>query len=123
MTAFPLTRATSLALNPGSHPIKTYRAQNGATRTRVFGSLPVGSGISAQFRCTSAQAASVWAVYHADRSGALPTQLPSALFSGHAELLAAFPANVEWFMREPQVDPIKNGLVDLSVEFEGRMEV
>lgn len=119
-----LTCATSLEVTPGAHPTQQYRAISGATRTRVFGSQPVGATITAQFIATPQQAADAFAQYHQTFSGAKGVGIPTDLFTGHEPLLAALPTNLSWhFAREPQASPQFRGRVQLSVEFQGRIEV
>jgi hypothetical protein len=122
MTTFSLTCPRSLGITPGAHPTKTYRSISGASRTRLFGSQPVGPTIRASFLCTSAEAAQVVKDYHATRSGALPIELDPALFTGHEAIAAALPP-LKWYMQMPDINPQFRDRVELSVEFEGRLEV
>ena len=46
MTTFPLTCAREMTIRPGTHPIRTIQTQSGASRTRLFGSLPTGATLT-----------------------------------------------------------------------------
>ena len=119
-----LTCANTLEVTPGAHPTKVYSAISGVTRTRVFGSRPVRASIRARFITTTAEAADAFVKYHTSLSGADEVRINPDLFTGHEELLAALPGNLTWhFAREPEASPQLGGRVELSVEFDGRIEV
>ena len=123
MTTFPLTCAVQMRITPGSHPVEIYEMQNGATHARPFGGVPVGARIEARFMCTTAEAAAVVQAYHGTTSGALPVVLPPELFTGHEAMAAALPP-LEWFFAaEPDSSPVRQGRVELSVEFSQRLEI
>jgi hypothetical protein len=119
---FSLTCPRQLDITPGAHPTRTYTSISGASRTRLFGSQPVGSSVRARFFCTSAEAAQVVADYHATYSGAEPIGLDPELFAGHEAIAAALPP-LKWYMQEPELSPLFRDRVELSVIFEGRLEV
>ena len=123
MPTFPLECPRSLRVSDGSHPTRTYRTQSGATRTRLFGSLAVGTTISGEWLCTDAQAAQVTAMWYATYSGAQPITLPPEMFRGAEETYNSLPAHLKWYMKEPQKTVEFKGHVTLTVEFEGRLEV
>jgi hypothetical protein len=120
---FPLTDPTRLTVTPGAHPTRSYRSIAGATNYRLLGSVPVNPRLQADFLCTTAEAASVVSDYHATFSGANATTIDDAFWTGHEELLAALPTRLDWhYTGEPRVEPILQGRVRLSVEFEGQLE-
>jgi hypothetical protein len=120
-----LTCPTQLDVTSGAHPTAVYRAISGVTRTRVFGSLPVSPTIRARFFATTAEAADAFSKYHTSLSGADPVIIDQSLFTGHEALWDALPkTGITWhFSREPEASPQFRGRVELSVEFEGRIEV
>lgn len=121
MPVLSLTCPTRLEVRPGAHATRTYRAISGTTRTRLFSSVPLNATISAEFSCTSAEAGQAMQDYHATFSGAEPIDLPAELFTGHEEVLAALPADLEWvFREEPRVTPLLGGRCTVAVELEGR---
>lgn len=124
MITFSLTCPTSLRVRPGAHPVKVYRSISGASRTRLFGSLPVDASISAEFSCSSAEAAIAIRQFHDTFSGARPIALPRGLFKGHEDLADVLPDHLTWFFSgEPEASPTFKGRSRLSVEFTGRLEV
>lgn len=126
MTVFPLTCPTSLRVTPGRHPVRVSRSISGATRARLFGSLPTDAALQASFLCSSEAAGEVFSHFHQSRSGALPITLMDSFFQGHEDVARALPDHLQWFYnpeREPEVEAVRAGLVRLSVEFNGRMEV
>lgn len=124
MITFLLSCPTNLQIRPGTHPTKTFRSISGASRTRLFGSLPVDASIRAEFSCSSTEAALVMRQFHDTYSGARPIALASELFRGHEDLADALPAHLRWYFKgEPEVSPVFKGRSKLSVEFEGRLEV
>jgi hypothetical protein len=62
--------------------------------------------------------------YHQTLSGADPVILPFSLFIGHEWFYRALPPDITWyFSAEPEAVLLRADLVELSVEFEGRLEV
>jgi hypothetical protein len=124
LPAVPLTCPTDLTITPGAHPTKQSRSISGATRTRLFGSVPVGARLTAEFQCSSADGAATIRQFHDTFSGARPIVFPAAFFRGHEEVAAEMPKGLSWFYAaEPRVSPVMRGRVRVSVEFEGRLEV
>ena len=124
MTVFPVSCPVSLVYRPGKRPIKTFRSISGATRTRVYGSLPVDASLSAEFRCTTELAGLIIDTYYSTSTGASPVTFPLDFFTGHEEIETRIPDYLSWYiLEEPTITMVMKGRTQVTVEFQGRFSL
>ena len=123
MATFPLTCATSMNGKPGRIPQATTRTISGASRTRRYGTVPVGATLSAEFLASSGEVGQVLDAWRETDNGIKPIDLPGGFFTGHPNLERLLPTGNRWYMSEPDFSPVLAGRCEVRVEFESRLEI
>lgn len=123
---FPTIRCASTRnLRPGSHPVREFKAMNGAVTKIVRGDRITDALISFEYPfILDGEAALVVELWYNSLSGALDVALPAHAFDGmNLNLVAKVPSYLSWFMSEPDVQSVQAqpGWSRLSFELRGQL--
>jgi hypothetical protein len=123
---FPTIRAASTRnVKPGSHPVREFKAMNGAVTKIVHGDRVTDALVSFEYPyILDDEAALVVQLWYDSLSGAIDVALPANAFVGVDPGLAAkVPSYLSWFMSEPDVRSVqgKPGWSRLSFELRGQL--
>ena len=108
---FPALSPTRRTFSPGRYPIKKFEAVNGASSTRLYGSRAFDATLQLDFVANDAGTTALMESWHESKGGAYSMTLPSSVFAGAPDDLAAIiPSYLNWRWAEmPSVESLFPG--------------
>jgi len=130
MSAFPSITPASRRYTPGNYPQKSYRSLSGVVARRTYGNTPFGSRLELEYRnVPDATVTALLGHYHNQTALNQRFRLSSNITAGMSTALAdettslsANRGNLRWeYEQPPQVDSVRPGVYNVSINLAGEM--
>ena len=125
---FPAIKPTARTFDPGTYPVKTYKAQNGSETRILYGASRTGMKLSLTYANISDANAELFVTHYDDRQGTFKTFSASKLgnsvidgWDGAGSTLKKNPDDTAKYRYEsaPVVTQVSNGISTVTVNLIG----